>query len=118
MVLTMLLQSLGIEPEVATRGREAIDICAARDFDVLLLDIAMPGADGIKALEASRALDAARGRVTPPAIAVTANSMPAQVKRYLEAEFAGHVPKPIDTDVLDRVIQNHAAGLAEAPDAA
>ena len=94
MVLERLLERLGATSTVTASGAEAVAASAGR-FDLLMLDIAMPGMDGVETLRRIREADAARGRVPLPALAVTANVLERQVAGYLEAGFAGHLPKPL-----------------------
>ncbi|MFN4098329.1 MAG: PAS domain S-box protein [Pararhodobacter sp.] len=96
-VLKEMLKSSGATIVLATDGAEAVREwqrleAAGTPADLLLLDIAMPVMDGLDALAAIRASDAA-GRCVP-AIAVTANAMSHQVAEYLMAGFASHVSKP------------------------
>jgi CheY-like chemotaxis protein len=84
-------------PDVLRRVREA---SGEAPIDVVLLDIAMPGRDGVETLAALRALAAACGRPPPPALAVTANAMTHQLAAYREQGFAAVVPKPLRAEDL------------------
>ncbi len=106
LVLTSMLRRLGVAATAVAGGREAVEAAAAGDFDAVLLDIAMPGLNGIEALAAIRAAEQAAGRAPVPALAVTANAMRHQVEEYLAAGFHRHLGKPISLAEL-------AATLAE-----
>ncbi|MGY6633849.1 MAG: PAS-domain containing protein [Alkalilacustris sp.] len=93
-LLGSILKRLGMQPQIVSDGAAAVAAARAGRFDVILLDISMPGTDGPAALRAVRAEAAARGRTMPPVVAVTANAMPDQVADYLAQGFAAHVPKP------------------------
>jgi PAS domain S-box-containing protein len=103
-VLTKMLEGLGAAVTVVESGEAAR--AAARDarFDVLLLDIAMPGMDGMETLAAIRDEMAEAGRAPAVAIAVTANAFEHQVRQYLEAGFDAHLPKPVRSAELAATI--------------
>jgi len=90
-----MLHSLGVRATVVEDGEAAIEAATQTRFDMLLLDISMPGLDGIETLAAIRHAERAGGQTPVPAIAVTANAMKHQVALYLNQGFAGHIPKPI-----------------------
>ncbi|MBV9997076.1 MAG: response regulator [Caulobacteraceae bacterium] len=97
-----------IHEEVAS-GREAVEAAQSRSFDVILMDILMPGMDGMAATRAIRALP---GRVSSvPIIAVTPAAAPGEVLRYLSCGMTDVVPKPVDPARLAEAI---SAALAQA----
>ncbi|MDT8342932.1 MAG: ATP-binding protein [Thermohalobaculum sp.] len=109
MVLMACLAPLGAEVTMVENGADAVAAHAAAlaqgsGFDVLLLDISMPGMDGIAVLDAIRRAEAAAARPPVPAIAVTANAMAHQVERYLAAGFNAHLAKPFRRDALEACI--------------
>lgn len=85
----------GIEARTAKSGAEALDAIAASDWrpDVLVLDVMMPGMDGIETLHALRALP---GLGTTPALFMTAKARDVDVARYREEGAAGVILKPFD----------------------
>ncbi len=104
-----MLGALGVRCRIVADGAEALVASAGEVFDVLLLDIAMPGMDGVSTLAALQAQARAAGRRCPPAIAVTANAMTHQVEEYLGAGFAAFVAKPIRLDRLAEALMACAA---------
>lgn len=84
-------------------GLEALDGLAQSVPDLLLLDISLPGLDGVQTLARIRA-DAALGKL--PVIALTAHAMAGDRERYLSAGFNDYVSKPIvDEELLFSVIR-------------
>jgi CheY-like chemotaxis protein len=114
MVLGAMLESLGVTAMMLDNGLDAIEAAGRQAFDVLLIDISMPGIDGIETLHRIRALPAMAPARDAPAIAVTANAMAHQVKQYLKAGFAAHVAKPIDLDLLKTALADIACAKALA----
>ncbi|WP_164517162.1 PAS domain S-box protein [Tabrizicola piscis] len=99
-ILASLLQALGITAEIVASGDEVVNLWHPDRHAAVLLDIAMPGRDGLATLDALRELAAARGHPAPHAIAVTANAMTHQVQEYLARGFAGVVAKPLRVERL------------------
>jgi PAS domain S-box-containing protein len=113
-ILQAMLTRLGIAVTMAVDGQDAVAAWAPGKADLLLLDISMPGMDGVETLAAIRAREAAAGVAPAPAIAITANAMSHQVAEYLGAGFAAHVGKPFRREDLAAAI----AALGLTPPAA
>jgi PAS domain S-box-containing protein len=104
-VLSAMLAQIGQTATFVENGAAAVAACAETPYDLLLIDIAMPGIDGVEALHRIRSLPPAAPARAAPAIAVTANALSHQVAAYLAAGFAGHVAKPIDGATLDAAMR-------------
>ncbi len=104
MLVELILRRIGADVELVESGREAVDAAAQRRFDVILMDISMPGMDGVEALQGIRDAETRAGALPVPAIAVTANAMTHQVDEYLARGFDAHVAKPIQAESLFRAI--------------
>ncbi|WP_454761639.1 ATP-binding protein [Caulobacter segnis] len=85
---------------VAENGAIAVEAFANQPFDVVLMDTQMPVMDGLTAIRAIRAREAAAGTGRIPIISLTANAMPHQVEACLEAGADLHLPKPITVTAL------------------
>ncbi len=95
--LQLIFQHLGHYVEVATDGYEAIDKVKARTFDIVLMDIRMPGINGVEALKEIKSIQ--------PAAAVmmmTGYSVEELVSLALDEGAYGIMYKPID---IDKVIE-------------
>lgn len=108
-ILQTMLVGAGAVVTLAEDGHAACAHFAPGAFDGLLLDISMPGVDGIEALARIRAVERAAGLPPIPALAVTANAMQHQVDTYTDAGFNGHVAKPFRKEALMRALQPMAA---------
>jgi two-component system, cell cycle response regulator DivK len=85
-------------------GSEALAAMALRPPDLVLLDVSLPGMDGLSVLARMRANAALRAI---PVVAVTAHAMIGDRERYLAAGFDGYVAKPIvDEQVLVEIVQH------------
>lgn len=112
-VARLMLAPLGCETVEATDGEEAVVMATTAPFDLILMDVRMPGMDGLAATRAIRALPGLAGRT--PILAVTADAMPEDVARCRDAGMDGHLAKPITHaslfDAIGKVTANPAAGL-------
>lgn len=98
----------GVRIEVATNGREAVEMVERSTFDLVLMDIQMPEMNGYEATAAIRKLGGTKARL--PIIAMTANVLESEVERSLQAGMNGFVPKPFRrADLMDRITQALAA---------
>lgn len=97
-LLTFLLEEEGFTVVTAGSGAEAlsrVEAAEERQFDLIVLDLAMPGMDGFDLADRLRHLAAAaRAQI----IAVTAHHDVAIRQRAMASGFAGYVTKPIDVD--------------------
>ncbi len=104
LVLCRTLEKLGHKTAVAADGYEALDQMREKAFDLILMDIQMPEMNGI---EATRRIRKGEGQWDPdiPIIAVTAHAMKGDRERMLEQGMNEYLPKPVDIDNLNQVIQ-------------
>jgi signal transduction histidine kinase/AmiR/NasT family two-component response regulator len=104
-VLQALLAPLGVDLVIVGDGRAAVEAWRREDFDLILMDIQMPGMGGVAASLAIRAEEAQAGRGPIPIVALSANAMSHQVSEYLAAGMTGYVAKPIDISALHDAIR-------------
>jgi signal transduction histidine kinase/CheY-like chemotaxis protein len=104
-LLTTLLKKENYEMVIANNGQEAVDAYMHNSFDIVLMDIDMPVMDGVTATRLIHEVDVAENRHHTPVIALTAQALPGDRERLLASGLDGHLPKPIDTTILLRVIK-------------
>jgi CheY-like chemotaxis protein len=104
-VLAALLAPLEAELTLVSSGREAIEAWRGGGWDMILMDIQMPGMSGLEATLQIRAAEAAEGRARIPIVAVSANAMQHQMDEYLAAGMELHVAKPIQAQALYAAVQ-------------
>jgi CheY-like chemotaxis protein/HPt (histidine-containing phosphotransfer) domain-containing protein len=123
-IASSFLSGTGHEIVCAQNGVEAVEAVTNSDFDVVLMDVRMPGMDGLEATRHIRALPGGRGRV--PIVALTAQNFTEQLERCRQTGIDFHLTKPYTLDALMAVVAQAAAmwtasdeanGTAE-PDAA
>ncbi len=101
-VLRDMLAALGHRAAVVNDGFEAVDAVTDATYDMVLMDIQMPGLDGIGATEQIRSLAGPQRDI--PIVAVTANAGTAARDQYLALGMDDYLPKPISLESLAAVI--------------
>ncbi len=103
-LLKVLLEQRGHTLELAVTGDDALRLSEAPRFDLLLLDLHMPGLDGFQVIEQVRARERATG-VHLPVIALTARSRREDRDRCLAAGMDGFLTKPLSAKLLWEAIE-------------
>ena len=106
-VIRLQLGALGLEPVMVANGREAIQAFRREAFDIVLMDCQMPVLDGYSATRAIRRMEGAGSHV--PIIATTANAMPGDQEKCLEAGMDAFLAKPIKSTDLARALDQWLA---------
>ncbi len=102
-VAVAMLELEGHRVKVVDNGDAAVAAATTERFDVILMDVQMPGMSGFDATGAIRAHEA-RGGGHVPIIAMTAHAMPGDRERCEEAGMDGYVAKPIMPDALRKAL--------------
>ncbi|MGN7863561.1 response regulator [Chryseobacterium sp. 22458] len=101
--LKLTLKARGYAVESCTMAQDALEMLKTDpDFSVVLMDMMMPGIDGYEAI---RMIRSSREIKHVPVIAVTAQAMPEDRQKCLEAGADDYVSKPIDVDLLIMAIE-------------
>lgn len=100
-IARFIIENEGARVTCATNGKEAVDIYknAPESFDIILMDIMMPEMDGYEATRMIREMD-----LNVPIVAMTANAFAEDKIKAKKAGMNAHVSKPLDKDILIRVI--------------
>lgn len=102
-LVSEILEMRGIEVLQAETGEEAITVAQQGQPALILMDVSLPGMDG---LEATRQLKKDGATSAIPVIAVTAHNMPSDRESALEAGCIGHISKPINiATFVDEVLR-------------
>jgi PAS domain S-box-containing protein len=116
-LIATLLAPFDVAIEMAENGLLAVEAMQRASFDLVLMDVQMPVMDGLTAVRTIRALPQASARSTP-IIAMTANVLPEQVRKCLDAGMDDHLGKPISPAALLAVLSRWSAGREAATDEA
>jgi PAS domain S-box-containing protein len=111
-----VLAAFDIEIDTAEDGVQAIEAFRQNDYDLVLMDVQMPVMDGLTATRRIRALPIAAAASTP-IVAMTANVLPDQIARCVEAGMDDHLGKPMKPAELLNAIARWSETRREVPGA-
>jgi CheY-like chemotaxis protein len=101
-----LLKKTLLQIDMASSGRECLEMVRKNSYDIILLDHMMPEMDGIQVLERLKTMDNNISKNTP-VIALTANAIVGAREQYLNLGFSDYLSKPIDYNELEAIIKKH-----------
>ena len=111
-ITARLLEKAGYSVQTARDGREALSAVTAGEFDLVFMDVLMPGLDGVTATERIRGWESTRGRHVP-IVGLSAITAPEELQRCRQAGMDDFLSKPIRSAALFEMVAK-ALGAAEA----
>ena len=109
-VAMRMLERLGLRPDVAANGREAVEMCAMLPYDLIFMDCQMPEMDGYTATAEIRKRQGSNARV--PIIAMTAEAMEGCREHCIAAGMDDYIAKPVRLDELIEALKKWAPAAA------
>ena len=103
-VMCALLKPTLIRTDDVESGQEALEMLEIREYDLILMDIMMPGMNGIETLQQIRADRLAEGT---PVIALTADALTGTRERLLNQGFTDYLSKPVSMNQLAEILIKH-----------
>ncbi|MGO9409403.1 MAG: response regulator [Spirochaetia bacterium] len=103
-LIVILLEREGYEVSTSSSAETGIAIAAAHPPDLILMDIALPGMDGLEATRILKTRDATRH---VPVVALTAQARKEDAERAARAGCDGFIPKPLSTRTFLAEIAGH-----------
>jgi len=107
-IASRALQNWGHTVHVTSSGKDALSKLDQQDFDLVLMDIQMPGMDGVETAKLIRQAESKTGRHIP-IVAITAHAMESDRRRCLQAGMDGYVSKPLKFRDLQETINSVTA---------
>ncbi|TLX54384.1 hybrid sensor histidine kinase/response regulator [Stutzerimonas nosocomialis] len=123
LLVQTLLSDLGAEVEAVDNGQSAIEAVREQAFDMVFMDVQMPGMDGRQTTEAIRQWEGANGQPPLPIIALTAHALANEKRSLLQSGLDDYLTKPISERQLAQVVlkwtglalRNQAPDMGELP---
>ena len=115
LVLTTLLDQFDVGNAAVDSGQAAIAAWEAGGWDLILMDIHMPGMDGLAAARLIRQAELAQGKPRLPIIAVTASVLSHETDAYFAAGMDDCIAKPIEIGALLEAIERVMTAAQETP---
>ncbi|RSK50954.1 PAS domain S-box protein [Hymenobacter rigui] len=103
LLVQVMLKGWGMEVDTASSGAEALLLFRQHSYDVILMDIQMPGMDGVATTHLLRQHPNAT-RAATPVVALTAHAMQGEAERYRQAGLDAYLSKPFREETLFRTI--------------
>ena len=100
-----LLEDCQLHAEGASSGFEALSKARQKPFDLVFMDLQMPGMDGVETTARLREMDSGNHRT--PIIALTAHALADEQERLIRQGFDGYMPKPISSGQLNDIIHEY-----------
>ncbi|MBW8734494.1 MAG: response regulator [Asticcacaulis sp.] len=104
LVATSFLDSFGFDTDVAGNGLEAFEKAKAKAYDVVLMDVQMPGMNGFDATQLIRQYERHQGRTPMRIIGMTAHAMAGDRERCLAAGMDDYIAKPFEPKALEALL--------------
>ncbi len=104
LLVQTLLSDLGAQVTAVDSGYAALEVVQRERFDLVFMDVQMPGMDGRQATEAIRRWEAEREVSPVPVIALTAHALSNEKRALLQAGMDDYLTKPIDEQQLAQVV--------------
>lgn len=110
-LLAALLERRGCSAAIAENGTSALALLEGGDYELVFMDIEMPGLDGIQTTEIIRSREKSAGAGRRRIVGLSAHAFLDDRRLALEAGMDDYITKPIDCDELDRVIKEAADAI-------
>jgi len=107
LVATALLDKFHYNYVVAKSGDEALEKFQLFSFELILMDIQMPGLDGVTVTRLMRDLEKTNGAVKTPIVAMTANYASKDLGEWEKAGIEDLIPKPININYLNKILNKY-----------
>jgi two-component system, NarL family, sensor histidine kinase BarA len=104
LLVQTLLEDMGAKVLAVDSGYAAVNAVQKEAFDLVLMDVQMPGMDGRQATEAIRAWETERGSHSLPIVALTAHAMANEKRALLQSGMDDYLTKPISERQLAQVV--------------
>ncbi len=107
LLVQLILDDNGLKYDIASDGNEAVLAYTKNLYSIILMDENMPHKNGIEATQEIRLIEAEEARPRTTVIAVTANALPEDKQRFIDAGMDDYLSKPFNEDELIALIKKY-----------
>ena len=100
----MILDNYPLQYEIANDGLEAVSMFKTSQYDLILMDENMPNMNGIEAVKEIRKIEEENELKPTPIVAVTANALSEDEKRFLDAGMDDYLAKPYHEEDIKKLL--------------
>ncbi len=100
------LRHMGLDADMADDGEEAVDKASQEDYDLILMDIQMPGYDGYEATRLIRSGEEGRGARRAFIVGLTGNVYDGEREKCIKAGMDDFLPKPFDVELFTELVRD------------
>jgi len=103
-VVTLMMGKLGICPDTASNGQEAVQKVTSNVYDLVLMDLHMPGMGG---MDATKKIRETLGEAAPPIVALTADAIKGMDEQVKANGMVGYITKPVSSETLKEYLEKY-----------
>lgn len=100
------LRHIGLDADMADDGVEAVDKASQEDYDLILMDIQMPGYDGYEATRLIRSGEEPQGGRRAFIVGLTGNVYDGEREKCIKAGMDDFLPKPFDVEMFTELVRD------------
>lgn len=102
-----MMEMMGCDVDVASDGAEALEKYRSTEYDVIMMDVQMPEMDGYQVTQKIREYEQSNSKPHAPIIAITANAMPGDQEKCLNAGMDDYISKPLKGETLQNKLTKY-----------
>ena len=103
-LVVLMLGKMGINPDIAMDGLQAVEMALQKRYDLILMDMHMPAMSG---LDATRKIKSTLGETSPVIVALTADVTQENINDALTGGVDAYLTKPVSMDMLRDCVEKH-----------
>jgi signal transduction histidine kinase/ActR/RegA family two-component response regulator len=110
-LIQVVLQKLGLNVVLVENGQKALEARMSEDFDLIFMDVQMPVMGGVEATHKILEYEKEHQLKHVPVIALTANALPGDKKKYMDEGMDDYTTKPLDVKAIEALIEKYCHSL-------
>lgn len=104
-LMETMLNRFALEPDIVQNGTEALERAIAEEYDIVFMDINMPGMDGMTATRKIREYENRYYKSRTPVVALTAHTLSELDSEFIDTDFDSYISKPVNMNEMEAVLR-------------